>query len=103
MPVRKGRGRINKLLSIKRPGRIDQMTSTDLHVSCRGQPGANEVSFVGKQEESAALGSDVDAGPVLRRGCSCSSVPANRCGRWRGRETRVICRSKQSIADGHSR
>src|SRR6185295_133902 len=43
------------------------MTSTDLNVSCWGQPGANEVSFVGKQEESVALGSDVDAGPVLRR------------------------------------
>ena len=44
------------------------MTSTDLHVSCRGQPGADKVSFIGKQEESAALGSDVDAGPVFRRG-----------------------------------
>src|SRR5689334_23361325 len=68
MPVRKSRGRVNKLFSIKRPGRIDQMTSTDLHVSRRGQPGANEVSFVRKQEESVALGSNVDAGPVLRRG-----------------------------------
>src|SRR5947207_3555590 len=68
MPVRKGRGCINKLLSIKRPGRIDQMTSTDLPVSRRGQSGANEVSFVGKQEESVAMGSDVDAGAVLCRG-----------------------------------
>src|ERR1051325_12075948 len=68
MAVREGRGRVNKLFSIKRPGRIDQMTSTDLAVSRRGQPGADEVSFICKQEESVALGSDVDAGPVFRRG-----------------------------------
>src|SRR2546426_12542012 len=67
MSVRKGRGCVNKLFSIKRPGRIDQMTSTDLPVSHRGQPGVDEVSLIGKQEESVALGSDVDAGPVF--GC----------------------------------
>src|SRR4030095_6731866 len=66
MSVRKGRRCVNKLFSIKRPGRINQMTSTDLNVSCRGQLGADEVSFIGKQEESVALGSDVDAGPVFR-------------------------------------
>ena len=68
MPVSKGRGSINKLSSIKWPGRINQMTSTDLHVSCRGQPGVDEVSFIGEQEESVALGSDIDAGPVFHCG-----------------------------------
>ena len=48
MPVRESRGCVNIFSAVKRPGRVNQMTSTDFPISRRGQLSADQVPFIGK-------------------------------------------------------
>src|SRR5438093_12858579 len=48
MPVRESQGCVNIFSAVKRPGRVNQMTSTDFPISRRGQLSADQVPFIGK-------------------------------------------------------
>src|SRR5690349_13581635 len=68
MPVGKSRRGVDKLGFPKWPSWIDQVGSTDLPVPRPAQLSPDQTAFIGEEKEPIALRSDIDTGPVFRRG-----------------------------------